>query len=291
MPDALPISALVLARDEAARLASLLPTLGFAREVVVVIDAATRDGSREVARRHGAQVHERALEGFGPQRQFALARCTQPWVLWIDADERLDPAAVAALPGALAGNAAGYRWLRRTWFLGREIRHCGWQGERIVRLFRRDRARFDDAPVHERLLLEGPVADLAGSIAHHSYDTWAECRDKLNRYAEAGALAAWRRGRRAGALDLVARPPLRFLRMYLLQLGVLDGGHGAAVCALAAAQVFQKYAALWAWSRDPARAPARDPARPGREAADAPARDPAAPGREAPDAPGARPFE
>jgi len=250
MPDRLPVSALVLARDEADRLDALLPTLDFVSEVVVVVDAATTDDSRAVASRHGARVFERALAGFGPQRAFALAQCRQPWVLWIDADERLDRDAVAALGPALsAGDAAGYRWLRRTWFLGREIRHCGWQGERILRLFRREHARFDDARVHERVHVEGVVRDLAGTIEHRSYASWDDCRDKLVRYAEAGAAEAWRRGRRAGAGDLVARPPLRFVRMYLLQLGVLDGAHGLMVCALAAAQVFLKYATLWAWAR------------------------------------------
>src|SRR3989442_13080847 len=98
--DALPISVLLLARDEAARLEDLLPRLGFAREVVVVVDAATRDATREVAARHGARVLERALDGFGPQRAFALSHASAPWVLWLDADERL--AAEAIAPGAAA---------------------------------------------------------------------------------------------------------------------------------------------------------------------------------------------
>jgi hypothetical protein len=243
----LPLSVLLLARDEVAHLERLLPSLGFAAEVVVVLDVAARGAARGVAERHGAKVFERALDGFGPQRAFALERCTQPWVLWIDADERLDPRAVAALGPALAGGThAAWTIARRTWFLGRPIRWCGWRGERVLRLFRRDRARFDDAPVHERVIVEGREGALDGTIEHHSYDTWAACRDKLVRYAAAGAERARRAGRRASALDLLWRPPLRFLRMYVLQLGVLDGARGIAVCALAAAQVLLKYAELWA---------------------------------------------
>jgi glycosyltransferase involved in cell wall biosynthesis len=242
----LPISVLLLARDEADRLERLLPTLAFAREVVVVVDAATRDRSREVATRLGAVVHERALDGFGAQRQFALSQCHEDWVLWIDADERLDPPAVASLARAVAADGvAGYRWLRRTWFLGRVIRYCGWRGEKVLRLFRRDRARFDDAPVHEKVIVSGALDDLPGTIEHMSYERWSDCRDKLFRYAEAGAASARRAGRRAGPWDVVLRPPLRFLRMYVLQAGFLDGAHGAVLCALAAAQVLLKYAELW----------------------------------------------
>jgi hypothetical protein len=246
MPDRLPISILLLARDEERRLGALLPSLGFAREVVVVVDAASRDRTREVAESHGARVFVRALEGFGPQRSFALDQCREEWVLWIDADERLDARAVESLARALAApGPAGYRWARRTWFMGAPIRFCGWQGEKALRLFRRERARFDDAPVHERLHVTGSTADLPGTIEHRSYETWADCRDKLLRYAAAGAEKARRAGRRAGPLDVLLRPPLRFLRMYVLQLGFLDGARGVAVCALAAAQVLMRYAELW----------------------------------------------
>ena len=245
--DALPLSVLLLARDEALRLDELLPRLAFAREVVVVVDAATRDATREVAARHGARVIERALDGFGPQRAFGLASTRQPWVLWLDADERLDPPALAAVRDAVRdGGAAGYRIERRTWFLGRRIRFCGWRGERILRLFRRDAASFDDAPVHEQVHVKGAISVLQGLIEHRSYERWDDCKDKLMRYAAAGAERMRREGRRAGALDVAFRPPLRFARMYFLQLGFLDGAHGLLLCALAAAQVFLKYAEVMA---------------------------------------------
>jgi glycosyltransferase involved in cell wall biosynthesis len=255
--DALPLSVLLLARDEASRLDELLPRLAFAREVVVVVDAATRDATREVAARHGARVIERALDGFGPQRAFGLSHAREPWVLWLDADERLDPHAAAAVRDAIRrdGDATGYRIERRTWFLGRRIRFCGWRGERILRLFRREAASFDDAPVHEQVRVKGTIADLPGLIEHRSYERWDECRDKLVRYAEAGAERMRREGRRAGALDVAFRPPLRFARMYFLQLGFLDGAHGLLLCALAAAQVLLKYAEAMAAEGKDGRAP------------------------------------
>ena len=239
---------LLLARDEQARLEALLPRLGFAREVVVVLDSATGDRSREVAERHGARVVERALEDFGRQRQFGLEQCREEWVLWLDADERLDPRAEAAVASAArgSGGATGFRLERRTWFLGRRIRHCGWRGERVLRLFRRGASHFDPAPVHETVTVAGAIADLPGLIEHHSYPDWRSCRDKLVSYAARGAEKARLQGRRAGPLDVLARPPLRFLRMYVFQGGVLDGAHGLALCALASAQVLLKYLELWA---------------------------------------------
>ena len=249
-----PLSVLLLARDEAARLERLIPRLAFARDVVVVVDAASRDGSRAVAERLGARVFERALDGFGPQRRFALVQAREPWVLWIDADEWPDDAMVRAIEGAVGNEgtgADGYRLARRTWFLGAPIRYCGWQGERVLRLFRRERAAFDDAPVHEQVKVAGRIEELAGVLEHHSYERWADCRDKLFRYASAGAEKMRREGRSASALDVLFRPPLRFFRMYVLQLGLLDGARGVLVCALAAAQVFLKYAEVWTRRHEP----------------------------------------
>ena len=250
MDDRAPISVLLLARDETRDLEELIPALSFAREVVVVWDPRGDAATRATAERLGARVESRAFDGFGPQRAFALAHCREPWVLWLDADERLDAAAIGAVRAAAAANANGgpthHRLARATWFLGRRIRWCGWQGEAIVRLFRRERARFDDAPVHEQVAVEGAAGPtLAGVIEHHSYRTFADCVAKCVRYAHAGAEKAWRRGKRASALDPLVRPPLRFLRQYVLQLGFLDGAHGLVLCAFAAAQVFLKYAELW----------------------------------------------
>jgi (heptosyl)LPS beta-1,4-glucosyltransferase len=252
MDDRAPISVLLLARDETRDLEELIPALAWAREVVVVWDPRGERATRAAAERLGAQVHERALDGFGPQRAFALARCGEPWVLWLDADERLDAAAVAAVRRAASatGAATHHRLARATWFLGRRIRFCGWQRESIVRLFRKDRARFDDAEVHEQVRVEGGEGEpLAGTIEHRSYRTLDDCVQKCVRYAHAGAAQAWRRGRRAGALAVLVRPPLRFLRQYVLQLGFLDGAHGLVLCGFAATQVFLKYAELWRRSR------------------------------------------
>ena len=267
MAEKLPLSVLLLARDETQDLEQLLPQLSFAAEVVVVWDPRGERATRDAAERLGARLLERAFDGFGPQRSFALAHCTQPWVLWIDADERLDAAAVAGLAHAVRAGEAGpthHRILRATWFLGRRIRFCGWQDEWLVRLFRRDAARFDDAEVHERVLVSGPgPGALPGRLEHHSYRTFADCTTKCVRYAHAGAAKAARRGKRTGALGVLLRPPLRFVRQYVLQLGFLDGAHGLLLCGFAAAQVFLKYAELWQLTATGSAAARRDERPPG----------------------------
>ena len=114
---------------------------------------------------------------------------------------------------------------------------------------RRARARFDSSPVHERVHVEGGVEDLPATLEHSSYATWDEARRKLLQYSAANAERLARDGRGASLFDVVLRPPLRFVRMYVLQLGVLDGARGLLVCGLAATQVFLKYAGRWAAGR------------------------------------------
>ena len=259
MSDPLPLSVLLLARDETRQIEALLPRLAFAREVIVVWDSRGDEATRAAAKRLGARVVNHPFAGFGAQRQVALAACTETWVLWIDADEAPDTAFESALRAALAPTAAGpgaagWRVMRRTWFLGRRIRFCGWGDERLLRVFRREAARFDDALVHERVTLAGEIADLGAGLEHHSYESLETCREKMHRYALAGADQAWTSGRRAGALDVLVRPPLRFLRQYVLQLGFLDGAHGVVLCGFSAAQVFLKYALLWRRTRSERRA-------------------------------------
>ncbi len=253
----LPVSVLLLARDETGEIEALLPTLAFAREIVVVWDAAGDPETRAAAERLGARVFTRKLDGFGAQRQFALEQCREEWVLWIDSDERLGPGSVEAMedfiekPGTTGPAYA--RTLRAPYFLGRFIRFCGWSNEILPRFFTRKGARFDDAIVHERLVTDDMTVIAASYdeiwFEHHSYPDWDTCVSKLVRYAEANAEKAARAGRRAGPLDVLARPPLRFFRQYVLQLGFLDGVHGLVLCSLAAWQVGLKYAGLWARSR------------------------------------------
>ena len=247
----LPLSVLLLARDETRDLEELLPSLAFAREVVVAWDPRGARATRDTAERLGARVFERALDGFGAQRQFALDQCTQDWVLWIDADERLTPGSVRTVSRVAREEAAQGRVVlarRTTRFLGRRIRWWGWGVAGLPRLSARLGAHFDGAPVHERVIAPGAGAvrvEGEFELEHHSYRTWDDCVAKMLRYAPANAEKAWAAGRRAGALDVLLRPPLRFLRQYVLQLGFLDGGHGAVLCGFSAAQVFLKYAALW----------------------------------------------
>jgi len=238
------LSVIVIARNEAARIASCLEALGWADELVVVDDDST-DATAEIARAHGARVIVRPMRGgFGEQKAFALAQARHPWVLSIDADEVVTPALRGEIEAALIepGDCVGYRMPRLTHYLGRPIRHCGWYPLPVLRLFRRDRARFTDALVHEEVCVDGPVGDLHADLVHWSYDSLGVHAAKTRLYSGYEARMLERDGVRSDGLRrwwlLVLRPAGIFARKYVGQRGWREGWHGLVLCALAAFGVF-----------------------------------------------------
>jgi len=252
------LTVLVPTRNEEANLRDCLETVKWADEILVV-DTFSTDRTLEIAREFGARVVQHEYVNSAAQKNWAIPQAENNWVMVVDADERVSPelaAEVRALLAAPGGPpAAAYRMHRRTFFFGREIRHCGWDTDAVVRLFRKDRARYPDLWVHADMLVDGPVVKLRGRFDHYTYRSLDQYFEKFGRYTTWSAKDLAARGRRATLLNLLGRPAARFFKMYFLRLGFLDGVSGAVLCALAACSVFTKYAKLWEMQRSAPGAP------------------------------------
>lgn len=269
------LSVVIITCNEADRLGDTLESVRFADEVVVV-DSNSTDATVSICRSHGAKVVSRAFDGFGTQKQFALELATFPWVLAIDADERVSPELAESIrkvltersderegpaehsndfegpaehsksqrPAGHSNKYNGYRCIRANHYLGRPILHAGWYPDRRPVLVARDHARFSENAVHERLIVNGRIGDLNGHLLHHSHRSLEDHLRKVSLYGRLWSEEAFRRGRRAGWLDLVFRPAHYLLRRFILNRGFLDGFHGLILCAMGAFHVFYKYACL-----------------------------------------------
>jgi glycosyltransferase involved in cell wall biosynthesis len=245
-----PVTVVIAARDEGPEITACVQSVSWAREVVVVENDSQDD---TIARAHeaGAIVFSHPFRTIGGQRNAAIARASQPWVLVVDADERGTPALgaeVARLVTPPPGATRAYRTPRRNFFLGREIRHGGWERDRPVRLFDA-RLRYDERPVHEHVVVDGSVGVLESPLLHTPYATMDEYLEKLGRYSRWWGEQQYARGRRASWHDLLVRPTARTLGMLMLRGGWRDGMHGVALAALAGVSVAAKYAQLWAIAR------------------------------------------
>lgn len=150
------LSVIVITLNEERHIAACLESVAWADEIIVV-DAESKDETVAIARRFTARVFIEKFRGYSGQKNFALAQARGEWVLWLDADERVTPELAEEIRRTIAAApaAAGFEMPRKAYFLGRWIRHCGWYPGYVLRLFRRERGRFDDREVHETLLLDG----------------------------------------------------------------------------------------------------------------------------------------
>ncbi len=193
-----------------------------------VLDAHSSDGTRAYALAAGATVEERAWTNFVDARTFALSRIETEWTLMIDADEALDDRLLEAILAA-PGDVEGYVVRRRTYFHGKSMRL--WQDERLLRLVRTKRARVVAVPptggtaaVHERLVIDGPTAELRGELLHYSYPDYASYRDKFESYTSLEAAGQERSVARI-VRELVLAVP-RFVVYMVLRGAALDGPKG-----------------------------------------------------------------
>jgi glycosyltransferase involved in cell wall biosynthesis len=238
------LAVVIVAKNEAARIAACIASASFADEILV-LDSGSSDGTAQIAAAGGAHVVVTDWPGYGPQvaRGFSLAG--SDWVLSLDADERIPPALQAEIRAAIsAGKHDGFRIPRWSEFCGRVMRHGGWRPDRTLRLGRRAKAGFTSDFLHAHMTVDGSVGDLRASLVHLSYPDVHDVLEKLDRYSTGSARDMHARGRSASLPKAIAHGLFAFVRTYLLKLGFLDGRHGLMLAIYNAEYAYYKYVKL-----------------------------------------------
>ncbi|MCM2277703.1 MAG: glycosyltransferase family 2 protein [Oligoflexia bacterium] len=242
----LPLSVTIITLNEEENIGRAIRSVSFADEVVVV-DSGSQDQTVEIARGLGARVIHNPWPGYGAQKNFAQRNARNDWILNLDADEEVPPELAAELAAALrdalqTGRPRGFSMPRKTFYLGRWIRHGGWYPNLLCRLSDRRFASWSEPRVHESLVVQGETAVLRNPLHHHSFGS---IRDQVLtnlRFAQLGSEELTRRGGRPGILRLLLKPPGKFVETYFLKRGFLDGLAGFIIAVNAAYSVFLKYA-------------------------------------------------
>jgi glycosyltransferase involved in cell wall biosynthesis len=244
----LPLSVVIVAKNEAHNLPRCLASVqGWADEVVVALNDSS-DASEAVARAGGARVEKLAWQGFRDTKNAALAFARHNWVLSLDADEEVSPALrddIRAFFGD-CDQFSGARFPRKVWFIDRWITHGDWYPDYSLRLFRRDRARWGgDEFVHEKILVEGDVAKLRGDLHHYSFPNLSAHVAKMTPFADLFVRQQQARGRTFSLFAAVFRPGWRFFRAYVLRRGFLDGFPGFYIAVATSFGAFVRYSRLY----------------------------------------------
>lgn len=228
------LSAVVIAQDNADTIGRCVQSLSFADEAVVV-DAGSEDGTPDLAREAGARVVTNPWPGFAEQRRFAIGQAKGDWVLSVDSDEEVSAELAREIPAAItsAGAVCGFWLPRRNQFLGRWMDHGPWSGDRVLRLFRRERGAVTDRQVHKGIQVDGETAALSAPLLHYTHRTIDESVRRLDRYTTLEARDRAGR-RRIRVVDVFVPPAGVFFEYYLVRGAWRDGVHGLVLSAITA---------------------------------------------------------
>ena len=250
------VTGLVTCFNEEHNIGDCLESLDWCDEIVVV-DSFSTDRTPEIAKSHPkVRFFQREYFGAGAQKNWAMQHVQHDWIFLLDSDERCTPELREEVLGILERGPKylAYMMNRAVYLLGKRIRYSGWQRDRVARFFKKGTAYYENRRVHSLLHTTGEVPILEHSIEHHMVDrTFTEYAFRLGKYGYWGAGQCWREGMTAGPLDVLLRPLWRFFKVYIVQLGILDGGRGLVFCLLQAYGTYMKFAILWGWRVNEAR--------------------------------------
>jgi glycosyltransferase involved in cell wall biosynthesis len=219
------ISVVIITKNEEDNLQLSLPALSWCKDIVVVDDYSS-DQTVQVAKSFGANVIQRKFDGFGTQKRFAVEQATNDWILNIDADEVLSSGLIEELKTLDLNKAEAFEIPIRHVFLGRIFKKGKESYYHHLRLFNRNSGNFNEAEVHEKVLIKGPVNRLKEVILHYSYKDLQHYFVKFNAYTEAGAKKLYLKGKSRSLLLILLLSPVYFFKHYIIYGNILNGKEG-----------------------------------------------------------------
>jgi glycosyltransferase involved in cell wall biosynthesis len=241
-----PLTALIPTYNEEDNIRECLESVKWADEILI-IDSFSTDRTLDICREYTDRIVQHEYVNSAAQKNWAIPQASHRWVMIVDSDERVSDRLRSSIEKALEnpGGCDGFSVKRESFFLGKPIRHGGWEREYVLRLFNKERGRYQDKEVHACIEVEGKEGYLDGPLYHYTYVSLDQYFEKFHRYTRWAAGDLRSGDQRASWINLALRPWIRFLKMYLVRLGFLDGKHGLVLSSLAAFSVFMKYARLW----------------------------------------------
>jgi len=239
------LSVVIITKNEEKNIRRCLDSVKWADEIVL-IDSQSTDRTVEIAKEYEAKVFSPEWKGYGPAKQEGVNNASGEWILSIDADEEVTPELSKEIKETLSSEESydGYLINRHTNFMGKWINHCGWYPDYLLRLFRKDKGNFNDAVIHEQVVLDGRTRELKAKILHYSYPNMETYLERFNRYTTMGAEAAFANGKKASNFDIVFRPFVSFIDHFITHQGFQDGLEGFIISVMSSVAVMVKYVKL-----------------------------------------------
>lgn len=240
------LSVVITTKNEEANISDCLLSCSFAKEIILVDDNSS-DNTLEIAKNFNAKIFERSLDGdWGAQKSFGISKATCSWILLIDADERCSKELALEIENVVNNDKkAAYYIHRENKFRYFKATHGVLRTDRVKRLMPREGASVEGR-VHEQYISSYPDDSLKGALYHYTYQDWDKYYAKLNKYANLVAIKNFEKGKRCNFfLDVILKPLWAFFKVYVINLGFLDGKIGFMLSANHYSYTLQKYVRLY----------------------------------------------
>ena len=259
MIEKIPVSVYVLTTNNRRTIGQCLRSLSWAEELVVV-DSFSQDGTYEICKQYTDKLFQRKWTGHRDQYQYAADLTTQDWIMFVDADEEIPPELAEEIQMVVNENkddVDGFIVYRQTYYLGRWIRYGGWYPDYEIRLYRRDKGRWQGG-LHAKVVMGGKVGILTNPYLHYTYRDISDQIQKMDRYSGIAAEDMCEEGEKFSLLKLLFHPLFRFVKEFLFRSGFRDGVPGLVIITATMFYVFMKYAKLWELTRSTAPNPSSE---------------------------------
>ena len=221
-------------------------TLSSIKEIadeIIIVDSGSTDRTKEIALKYKAKIIDQKWIGYGGQRNVAIDNATNEWVLNIDADEEISPKLAEKIKMIKNKEISGevFEINFTSVCFGKKLKHGGWSNSYHIRLFKKTAGRFNDNMVHEEFITTKKISRLKEEIYHHSYLTLEDYFVKFNRYTTEGAIDYYKKGKKASVMQIIFNPIYKFIKMYVIRFGFLDGIEGLMIASTSALYSMVKY--------------------------------------------------
>lgn len=240
------ISVVIITSNEEKKLEAALRSVADLADEVVVVDSYSADRTFKIAKKYTSKVFQRKWTNFADQKNFANIQASNPWILSLDADERVSPELRAEILQIkeTEPECSAFSFPLLGYYIGKWIRHSGWSQDRMIRLFRRDEAYWEGESVHEKLVVKGKIEKLKGPLHHFIFRSIADHLARINTYSEFDAQKLYIQRKKPHLSHFVFLPFFRFVKTFFLRFGFLDGFPGLVISVLSGYDIFIRYAKL-----------------------------------------------
>ena len=243
------LSVAVITKNEEKNISDCLKTVEWADEIVVLDDHST-DKTVEIAKSFTNKIHQRKMDVEGIHRNYLYSLCSNNWVLTLDADERVTPELKEEIMGTIKEEGktphhSAYSIPIKTYIGNRWANCAGWYPAPKVRLFRKDKFKYDESEVHPRIFLDGSSGFLKGDIIHYGFKDFADLFRNVNEQTTLQAIEWHREGKKFSLFTLFRTPIDRFIRKYFFKGGIKGGFLGFILSVSDSLYQFFSYSKLW----------------------------------------------